>query len=639
MVQPPFVRFPREDFPAANRAPSHHEDPKIRTRSFLLPPLTALLPAVPLSPAPLPAVAAPASPAGSGGTGNATGRYIVQYAPGTDVAAEVSGLHGQGLAVGRTFEHAIRGAVVTANPAQAAALAKSGRVLSVEPDAPVKVSGTEQPAPWGLDRADQRALPLSGSYSWTTAGAGVTAYVVDTGILASHTDFGGRVAAGWTAVADGNGTTDCNGHGTHVAGTVAGSTYGVAKSATLVPVRVLDCSGSGYNSDVVAGLDWIAANHAAGPNLSLGGAASSTVDNAIQAVIDDGVTTVVAAGNSAADACTTSPARVPAAVTVAASDSADKQASFSNFGSCVDLYAPGVSITSDYYTSTTATASMSGTSMASPHTAGAAAVLLSQNPALAPADVAAALVSNATPGVIVGATTGTPNRLLFTGADAAAPAPAPAPAPTVTSVSPAGKATAVAVGTNVTATFSTSVQGVSAGTFVLRNAAGAGITAAVSYNDTTRTATLDPAANLAADTTYTATLVGGASAIRDAAGTPLTTISWTFTTGPAPTVTSYSPGSNASLVRRSSNVSATFSEAVQGVGTATFTLKNASTGTVVAATVYRNGTTNQWILDPQAALAAKTRYTVTLTGGATGIQDLAGNPLVSRSWQFTTGSF
>ena len=170
--------------------------------------------------------------------------------------------------------------------------------------------------------------------------------MVDTGVLASHSEFSGRVTAGWTAVADGRGSGDCNGHGTHVAGTVAGTTYGVAKGATIVPVRVLDCTGSGFNSDVVAGLDWIVANHAAGTpavvNLSLGGAASAAVDAALQGVINDGVTAVVAAGNSAVDACGSSPARLPAAVTVAASDSADRQASFSNFGSCVDLYAPGV---------------------------------------------------------------------------------------------------------------------------------------------------------------------------------------------------------------------------------------------------------------------------------------------------------
>jgi hypothetical protein len=368
--------------------------------------------------------------------------------------------------------------------------------------------------------------------------------------------------------------------------------------------------------------------------MSLGGAASSAVDSAVQGVINDGVTAVVAAGNSAVDACGSSPARVPAAVTVAASDSADKQASFSNFGPCVDLYAPGVGITSDYYTSTTATASMSGTSMAAPHTAGVAAVLLSQNSSLTPAQVAAGLTSNATAGAITGAGTGTPNRLLYSSATAVS-----AVAPTVTAWAPAANSTAVPVGSNATATFSTAVQGVSTSTFVLKNAAGTVIPATVSYNATTRTATLDPASNLAADGTFTATLVGGAAAIRDSSGTPLATTSWTFLTGPAPTVAGYTPGSNANLVRRSNNITVTFSEAVQGASTGTFTLKNAATGAVAASAVFRNGTTNQWILDPQQALAAKTTYTVTVSGGGAGIRDLAGNQLATMSWQFTTGSF
>jgi subtilisin family serine protease len=265
---------------------------------------------------------------------------------------------------------------------------------------------------------------------------------VDSGVRASHAEFGGRVAVGWSAVSDGRGTGDCNGHGTHVAGTVAGATYGAAKAATIIPVRVFGCTGSGYTSDVVAGLDWIVADHATGSpavaNLSLGGSASSAVDAALQAVINDGVTAVVAAGNSAVDACTASPARVPAALTVAASDSADRQASFSNHGSCVDLYAPGVSVKSATYTSTTATATMSGTSMAAPHAAGAAAVLLSQQPALTPAQVTSLLNGSATAGAISATTAGTPNRLLF--------------APAATTATKAPAATAPAAPRNVKAT-------------------------------------------------------------------------------------------------------------------------------------------------------------------------------------------
>ena len=211
-------------------------------------------------------------------------------------------------------------------------------------------------------------------------------------------------------------------------------------------------------------------------------------------------------------------------------------------------------------------------------------------------------------------------------------------APTVTSRAPGANTTGVAAGSNVTATFSSAVQGVSTGTFVLKGPSGAAVPAAVSYNATTRTATLDPASNLANDTKYTATLTGGAAAIRDAAGTPLATTSWTFTTGPAPVITAMTPRPGATLVRRANNVAVTFSEAVQGAGTGTITLKATATGAKIAATVSRYGTTNQWILDPSATLAARTSYTVTVTGGTAAIRDLAGNSLTSYSWTFTTGS-
>ena len=363
-----------------------------------------------------PAVAAGPVTAGNGTQPNSS--YIIRYTDGTDVADEIRNSKALGITPSRTFTHVFPGYVARLNAAQIAGLEHNPNIASIEMDAPTQLYATAQTgATWGLDRIEQRSLPLDGSYSYANTGA-VKVYVIDTGLLTTHNEIAGRTAAGYTSIADGNGTTDCNGHGTHVAGTIAGTTYGVAKGATIIPVRVLDCAGSGTTSGVIAGLDWAISHHTAGvpavANMSLGGGVSSSLDTAVQNLINDGVTVIVAAGNSSTDACTSSPARVPAAITVAATDSTDVQAYYSNFGSCVDIYAPGSAITSSWYTSNTATNTISGTSMATPHVVGAAALLLAANQSLTPSQVNARLVTNATVGAVISAGVNTPNRLLFT---------------------------------------------------------------------------------------------------------------------------------------------------------------------------------------------------------------------------------
>ncbi|MEI8265833.1 MAG: S8 family peptidase [Betaproteobacteria bacterium] len=337
-------------------------------------------------------------------------------------------------ALKQRFAHALEGFVLTVPFDQAQAVADQlardpgvdgvelDRALAVEQSAPVRSLDSRA---WGVDRLDQRARVLDGAFRHSSTGLGVTVHVVDTGV-SPHGQFGTRLRNGFSAIADGQGTRDCHGHGTHVAGTATGSTLGVAPGASVVPVRVLDCLGSGTGTQLLAGLDWIAANGSRPGvvNMSLGGPAFAALDAAAQRLVSAGFTVVAAAGNSNVDACTQSPGRAAGLVTVAASDTADAKASFSNSGTCVALWAPGTNIASAGIASGTAVVGMSGTSMAAPHAAGVAALLLQAQPLATAAQVRARLLQDATPNAVLGLTDATPRGLLYAG-DTTLPLPPP----------------------------------------------------------------------------------------------------------------------------------------------------------------------------------------------------------------------
>ncbi|RCK75921.1 MAG: Alkaline serine exoprotease A precursor [Ignavibacteriae bacterium] len=339
------------------------------------------------------------------------------------------------------YQHTIKGFAVQVPEQAVKGLLNNPNVAYIEEDQVVNISVTQTNATWGIDRVDQRDLPLSTTYTYDYTGEGVDVYVIDTGIRLDHTEFEGRAYTGIDIITSGGTATDGNGHGTHVAGTIGGKTYGIAKKVRLYAVRVLDNSGSGTISGIISGVDWVTSHHTTNPavaNMSLGGSASTSLDDAVRRSIADGITYVVAAGNSYANAANYSPARVTEAITVGSTTSTDAFSSFSNYGSVVDILAPGSNITSAWYTSTTATNTISGTSMASPHVAGAAALYLQANPTASPATVQSAIINNATLNKITSVPSGTPNRLLYT---LFSSTPTPPAAPTLSS--PANGATGV----------------------------------------------------------------------------------------------------------------------------------------------------------------------------------------------------
>jgi len=359
---------------------------------------------------------APDAAAFSASSGAIPGRFIVTLRDGASPAAVA---RDNGVSPDYVYTHVLNGFAGSMSDAARSGLLRDARVARVEQDGIATTQTTQSGATWGLDRTDQRALPLSNSYTYTNTGSGVTAYIIDTGILTAHTEFGGRAVKGYDAVTAGGTAEDCNGHGTHVAGTVGGTAYGIAKGVKLVAVRVLDCAGSGSWSGVIAGMDWVTGNRVlpAVANMSLGGGANTSVDDAARRMIASGVATGIAAGNGniagiAQDACKSSPARVAEAMTIGATGKTDAKTSWSNYGTCVDWFAPGAGITSAWYTSTTATNTISGTSMATPHVVGVAALHLQSNPAANPQQVRDALFALTTKGIVTSSKTAN-NHLLF----------------------------------------------------------------------------------------------------------------------------------------------------------------------------------------------------------------------------------
>lgn len=444
------------------------------------------------------------------------GRYIVVFKsnvdnPATQADQAMRGLGGQ---LHHVYAHALKGFSATIPDIALQGLRNNPHVDYIEVDQTVALQQTspENNATWGLDRIDQADRPLSGQYYFNYTGAGVNAFIIDTGLRQDHAEFTGRLKPGYNVVQDGNGTNDCNGHGTHVAATVGGALWGVAKGVSLIPVRVLNCAGSGAWSSIIAGIDWVAGStlRPAVANMSLGGGASTSVNAAVAGAVSKGITMVVAAGNSGANACNYSPAAEPSAITVGATDSGDARASYSNYGTCVDMFAPGSGITSAWNTSSTAISTLSGTSMAAPHVSGVAALALAANPAASPAAVTSFLTSNATAGRLSSIGTGSKNLLAYS---LAAGAPAATPTQTVAVKSLSGSASRL--GKNWRASVVATIRNINTGAVV----ANASVNGSFSpggnsscVTGTTGSCTLS-SANISANTAFTVMAVTAVSGV------------------------------------------------------------------------------------------------------------------------------